>query len=102
MLATQNIHQNDEIDQSLIICFWWTSQKVPLITIKLDLITESMGRFSGGVGEVNPPPKFFLTPSIKCLIPLEFCFTPLAIFGLPFHAPSKNQEWHIAYDLHPT
>ena len=104
MLATQNIHQNDEIDQSLIICFWWISQKVALITIKLDLITESMARFSGGEGVrgVKPPPKFFLTPSRKCLTPLEFCFTPLAIFGLPFHAPSKDQEWHIAYDLHPT
>ena len=59
MLATQNIHQNDEIDQSLIICFWWISQKVALITIKLDLITESMGGFSGGggggLGGLNSP-----------------------------------------------
>ena len=102
MLATQNIHQNDEIDQSLIICFWWISQKVALITIKLDLITESIhGQIFWGGGRLNPP-KYFLTPSIKCLIPLEFCFTPLAIFGLPFHAPSKDQKWHIAYDLHPT
>ena len=58
MLATQNIHQNDEIDQSLIICFWWISQKVALITVKLDLITESMGRFSGGLGGVKPPINF--------------------------------------------
>ena len=98
MLATQNIHQNDEIDQSLIVCFWWISQKVALITIKLDLITESMGGFSRGVN----PPKFFLYPSRKCLTPLEFCFTALVLFGLSFHASSKDQEWQIAYDLHPT
>ena len=100
MLATQNIHQNDEIDQSLIVCFWWISQKVALITIKLDLITESMGGFSRGVNS----PKFFLYPSRKCLTPSEFCFTPppLVLFGLSFHASSKDQEWQIAYDLHPT
>ena len=40
----------------LIICFWWISQKVALITIKLDLITESMGGFSGGgLGGLNSP-----------------------------------------------
>ena len=66
-------------------------------------IQRAMGGFSGGEGVrgLNPP-KFFLTPSRKCLTPLEFRFTPLALFGLPFHAPSKDQEWHIAYDLPPT
>ena len=61
MFATQNIHQKDEIDQSLIICFWWISQ-VALITIKLDLITESMSGFSGGVRGVKPPLNFSYTP----------------------------------------
>ena len=82
MLATQNIHQNDEIDQSLIICFWWISQKVALITIKSDLITESMGRFSGGIrggglgGGVNPLQKVF-NPLQKVFNPTRILLPPL-------------------------
>ena len=46
--------------------------------------------FLEGLGGLNPPPpKFFLSPFRKCLTPLEFSSTPLADFGLPFHAPPE-------------
>ena len=45
-----------------------------------------MGGFSGGGGLGG------LTPFRKCLTLLEFCSTPLADFGLPFHAPPKASQ----------
>ena len=51
-----------------------------------------MGGFSGGGVRGVKPPKFSLTPSRKCLTPLEFRFTPVAHFGLLFHAPPNTSR----------